>query len=812
MRVLKRWWPHVAVPLVVVAVVVVVVRAIGTADCADCLRPEGGGTISTSVRVVGESGEALAGAKVVVHAPLDHPTTVTTGDDGVAAAPELTGPALAVVDATDHLPEPVPLGWSDNGKTVTVTLLNRGNRIVVHSAGDVMFGGRYTAPSQDDAGSGGEPLIPDQNAAAGAENVVSAIAPAFAAADFRTVDLSTAFGDKPAYPGKRSVLRSAAPTVAGLTRLSTDLAVMANEHARDLGDPGISDTRAALAQAKIASVGAGANEAEAVAPFHADVRGTGLGVLAYTTVDGSNANSKLPGASVKRPETVLEKDEWQYASRSWGFPTGGVPVASRRARDAWDKYRAAEAKLKPEQAAQMWASLAQVYPELQDWVARRGHGGAALWDDASSTRQIQQASATSPLLMVHLHAGYLFQDSAADVVRSMAHKAIDAGADVVVADHPHVVQGVEWYKGKLIAYSLGNLVFDQNALASFSGTFLRTVWEGDKLVQARLFPVELVDYKPVPVTDAAAVDVLTRVQERSALPTESFRSASGEIHTRRIGTPVAAPRIVVEHNTGRIATEPVPEVKQQREIKPHETVDLPGPLVKPLDGKGIDVGRDLYGWGHFEDYTADGVVNEAVHWDVDSKREGARSTSAATGLRGLRLEAKNDKGVQSRPISRIPVPRHRDFTETHGKLTPADPDPTYSVTARVRRSGTAIPEIRFDISHTDEANPTEDPTADPVTSVTKPLDVPADGQWHTVTVDLAPSELDKGSRQGNVVLPYLRLPAPNSNQVSWLDVDDFRFIEWREAAGTTSAYGAYDVARNRTDVALTLPYTVLGQH
>ena len=40
---------------------------------------------------------------------------------------------------------------------------------------------------------------------------------------------------------------------------------------------------------------------------------------------------------------------------------------------------------------------------------------------------------------------------------------IDAGADVVVGDHPHVVQGIEWYNGKSIFYSMGNYWFSSMA-------------------------------------------------------------------------------------------------------------------------------------------------------------------------------------------------------------------------------------------------------------------------------------------------------------------------------------------------------------
>lgn len=47
------------------------------------------------------------------------------------------------------------------------------------------------------------------------------------------------------------------------------------------------------------------------------------------------------------------------------------------------------------------------------------------------------------------------------VIRDLAHQFIDAGADLIIGSHPHVVQGIEEYKSKMIYYSLGNFVFDQ---------------------------------------------------------------------------------------------------------------------------------------------------------------------------------------------------------------------------------------------------------------------------------------------------------------------------------------------------------------
>jgi len=45
--------------------------------------------------------------------------------------------------------------------------------------------------------------------------------------------------------------------------------------------------------------------------------------------------------------------------------------------------------------------------------------------------------------------------------KNIAHEFVDAGADLVIGSHPHVIQGVEIYKDKAIFYSLGNFIFDQ---------------------------------------------------------------------------------------------------------------------------------------------------------------------------------------------------------------------------------------------------------------------------------------------------------------------------------------------------------------
>jgi poly-gamma-glutamate synthesis protein (capsule biosynthesis protein) len=91
-------------------------------------------------------------------------------------------------------------------------------------------------------------------------------------------------------------------------------------------------------------------------------------------------------------------------------------------------------------------------------------GYHALYDPATSTvaAEIQALRPGCWKIAVISHWGVEYEHVADDTQRSAAHAFIDAGADLVVGAHPHVVQGHEVYQGKAIFYSLGNFMFDQN--------------------------------------------------------------------------------------------------------------------------------------------------------------------------------------------------------------------------------------------------------------------------------------------------------------------------------------------------------------
>ncbi|MEQ1561372.1 MAG: CapA family protein [Nitrospira sp.] len=75
---------------------------------------------------------------------------------------------------------------------------------------------------------------------------------------------------------------------------------------------------------------------------------------------------------------------------------------------------------------------------------------------------IQKLDAENDYVVVNIHWGTEYLLTASKTQEDIAHTLVDSGADVVFGHHPHVAEPVEVYKNKVIFYSLGNFVFDQN--------------------------------------------------------------------------------------------------------------------------------------------------------------------------------------------------------------------------------------------------------------------------------------------------------------------------------------------------------------
>lgn len=101
--------------------------------------------------------------------------------------------------------------------------------------------------------------------------------------------------------------------------------------------------------------------------------------------------------------------------------------------------------------------LTSTHPEA-GW-AGRNKPGVAYSDYARLPDIVGRARKRCDVLVVSFHGGTELADDPNDIQKAVAHAVVDAGADLFLGHHPHVLQPIEIYKGKPILYSLGNFLF-----------------------------------------------------------------------------------------------------------------------------------------------------------------------------------------------------------------------------------------------------------------------------------------------------------------------------------------------------------------
>ncbi len=101
----------------------------------------------------------------------------------------------------------------------------------------------------------------------------------------------------------------------------------------------------------------------------------------------------------------------------------------------------------------------RVMPEA-DWAAGENSPGVfAAYNDTDLINSIKAVRNDVDTVIVYMHWGEERKENPNEVQKTLAHDIVDAGADLVIGAHPHVLQGFEYYKGVPIAYSLGNFIF-----------------------------------------------------------------------------------------------------------------------------------------------------------------------------------------------------------------------------------------------------------------------------------------------------------------------------------------------------------------
>jgi poly-gamma-glutamate synthesis protein (capsule biosynthesis protein) len=137
--------------------------------------------------------------------------------------------------------------------------------------------------------------------------------------------------------------------------------------------------------------------------------------------------------------------------------------------------------------------------------------------DVGAVKQaVRNAAKKADYVVVAWHWNYEFTTAPSYLESSEGKAMIDAGADLVIGHHPHVLQGVQAYHGGFIAWSTGNLVFDHQS-GSCAQTMLVRAEVSKKRIEVDLIPLTInYDGRPRRAYGSAATTILNRVKSFSA--------------------------------------------------------------------------------------------------------------------------------------------------------------------------------------------------------------------------------------------------------------------------------------------------------
>ena len=161
--------------------------------------------------------------------------------------------------------------------------------------------------------------------------------------------------------------------------------------------------------------------------------------------------------------------------------------------------------------------------DLSAYEATADRPGVAWLSPAAVAADVAAAKRSADIVVVSMHTGDEYQEQVSVLQASAAHSAIEAGAALVLGHHPHVLQGLESYKTGLIAYSLGNFVFDFDEvdyahpdLPSALSAVLEVRLSREGVVTCRVVPMVVSDDgRPRPAEREEAERVLGRLRALS---------------------------------------------------------------------------------------------------------------------------------------------------------------------------------------------------------------------------------------------------------------------------------------------------------
>lgn len=320
------------------------------------------------------------------------------------------------------------------------------------SVGDVMIARRYETGGLIDS--------------IGTDGIFAQMRPTIESANLAMCNLECPFTNWPHdHPTKEFTFKGLPEYLPAVPNAGFDYCALGNNHNLDYMYPGMVETQFLLDSLGILSSGSGMNDLVAREPAIFSKNGVTAAILSYCNRDGADENRQpFLNATRSRPGFAM----WNRTQIEQTIPAA---------------------------------------TELADLVIVQSHSGTEYATEETSLDE--SLHGFNPEYMTF----ELIPDTA-DV--DLRHYAIDMGADIVINHHPHVIQGIETYHGKIIAHSMGNFAFDQTFFETFYTMALRARCSaGNGIADIEVLPLFIQGYVPNRTSGYLAARILDYVADLS---------------------------------------------------------------------------------------------------------------------------------------------------------------------------------------------------------------------------------------------------------------------------------------------------------
>ena len=291
------------------------------------------------------------------------------------------------------------------------------------------------------------------------------------------------------HPTKGISFRCAPENVSGLVYAGIDVVSLANNHILDYMEPGLIQTTNILSAANIRHSGAGLNSYEAYQPATISRKGQSIAFLSSSDRTGqyNNAQPYLNAGANKAGFAYM------------------TPFYLRQQIDAVDSF--ADLIVVEMHAGSEYSSGPGNDYDLftrNDLYVQMTTYPTSQWGNPELPDYDNIDEDYNPRLDVpHMWD------------REIRQFVIDEGADLVIVHHPHILQGVEVYNGKVIAHSLGNFIFDLDYPETYPTIILNAMADGSGFYEFTITPIYIDDYIPVPATGELGLHILDNMANKS---------------------------------------------------------------------------------------------------------------------------------------------------------------------------------------------------------------------------------------------------------------------------------------------------------